>query len=271
MEKHAAIQSRNRLELTKLLGIWVNANQEVDFIEGFKLGLNDRGDLQLRGLSVFRHSASTQLCLDVHPVAGPGSKLAAGFYSCRQSGLILAANEKNGVLVLQSYRQEDGLLTREFYYRYLGRLTGETVSLPGHIPLKLSPAGGQIRENDASMENFHALTGCWHNTNSETPWMKAFSVAKHDPAWMLEVYGEFQGIAWPPMALTPYHFDSREIGFSACCQLGEVMALFCAYSNKGLMVVTIFFTDNSAGKRAEADVFCREFYAKQALDEVTGC
>ncbi|WDE08024.1 hypothetical protein SG34_014685 [Thalassomonas viridans] len=270
MGSSADLQCQQRLELSHLLGTWVNVNSRADFIARFALTLE--GDaLKLTLLSTSGACEQTQLHLDVHPVASPGSELATGFYHYRQaSGSIFAANEKNGVLVLQSYRQQvenqkDNLLTREFYYREASLepvdKNAQNLQFPGG---KTEAAiREQAGENIQAKENFQALAGNWHNTYRQSRWMKAFAIEKTPSAWELEVFGDCNGVTWPKMTLTPYSFDVQEMGFVAYCDLGSVSGLFCAYSNKGLIVVSVFFAADKGGPGQPAvKTFCREFYAK---------
>ncbi|WP_281557585.1 hypothetical protein [Thalassomonas sp. RHCl1] len=284
MEHSESVQCQSRLKLGNLLGTWVNVNARGDFITRFTLNL-DGEVLKLTILSTSGEYEQTQLLLDVHPVANPGSELATGFYHYQQpSGLTVAANEKNGVLVLQSYREMDNplnpyqqkgtghsrqtekLLSREFYYRQTSLPADEQVSLTGFSPANEDNAGESTTgANIQAQEDFQALPGCWHNTHRHSSWMQAFSIEKTSSGWVLEVFGDCNGVTWPRMSLTPYSFDQQEMGFIAYCELDSISGLFCAYSNKGLMVVTVFFAVNNTGPEQLTDkTFCREFYVHQA-------
>lgn len=259
----AGSQGQHSFGLTNLLGTWVNVNDRPDYISCFELVPSHEAELVLKILSTSNQSEQPRLHLDVYPVASPGSELAAGFYHCRQAGLIIAANEKNGVLVLQCYRQQDAVLTREFYYRKEGAY-GEVPPLTGKIVGEVTAAENWPGQHIRISEDFQALAGCWQNTYCQSRWMKAFSVEKTRSGWMLEIAGDCNGVAWPAMPLMPYYFDHREMGFVACCDLARTYGLFCAYSNKGLMVVSIFFIDKDMAPGQTANKsFCREFYAKQ--------
>ncbi|WDE14284.1 hypothetical protein [Thalassomonas haliotis] len=281
MEHSESVQCRNRLELGNLLGTWVNVNARADFITCFTLSF-DGEVLKLTILST--SGEKIQNHLDVHPVASPGSELATGFYYYQQpSGVIVAANEKNGVLVLQSYREtsradknnnrKDRLLSREFYYRRSTLQPGEAPPLTGHTSgnKEHTGAGAATGENFPAKDHFPALPGCWHNTHRHSSWMKAFSIEKTPSEWVLEVSGDCNGVTWPRMLLTPYSFDQQEMGFIAYCDLAGVSGLFCAYSNKGLMVVSVFFAVNNAEPGQWPDkTFCREFYVNQGRPDMAG-
>ena len=276
-------QQKMTLELSHLLGRWVNVNTRADFIECFDLVL-DGECLILTNMTTLltaaiipsksRGSDEKLVRFPVEPVASPGSELAAGFYRYQQpSELIFAANEKNGVLVLQTYRQnnqdeQSRQLTREFYYRQSllendqahKKITGEKQQQALQFPQGTVSDKG----NNQVQQAFKALIGDWFNTYNQTSWINTFSIEHGDTGWILELGTKNEQYRWPSIPLIPYAFDDNETGFVAHCCQESFTSLFCAYSNKGLLVVIAFFVDSSStSEQRENTLLCREFYVKQ--------
>jgi hypothetical protein len=244
----------NTVDVCNLLGHWVNVNETADFIATLNLAVVD-GQLSLSVLSATADydGAAT---LDLEPIAGAGSDLAAGFFLFQNSAeLVIAANEKNGVLVLQCYRPASRQLIREFYYRQ---------------PL-VSKANDQmqfwtrkVEDNIHAGKNFAALLGNWRNTHAQTQWVDTLSIEQSANTLQFRASSTSQSHQWSTVELTPYYFDREEFGFVARCCSEQLTSLFTAYSNKGLIVVSAFHRINKMDQGSEVKhAFVREFYAKQ--------
>lgn len=265
---HSVIASaENTLELSNLLGTWLNVNDQVDFIANFTLVLENDGLL----LTTFPTNSTHDIDpvrLIVEPVATVDSKQAAGFFMYQDGGeLTLAANEKNGVLVLQAYRKSSTnslvpyQLTREFYHR---QSLADSKNNKQQLSSTTLANRLDCQENNSSAVDFEMLLGHWHNTHIDSVWLKGLTIDKTSTGWSLQAKAQNNECRWPETALIPYYFDREETGFIARCHCETLTSLFCAYSNKGLLVVSAYYAFSGTNSAvAGRKVLCREFYARR--------
>ncbi|MFT5163947.1 MAG: hypothetical protein ACI9FJ_002544 [Alteromonadaceae bacterium] len=263
MPNHLITQDNSAVDVSNLAGYWVNVNAHSDFIATLSLAVvNEQLRLSIVSAVTDCVGATT---LNMQPISAPGSELAGGFYLFENSTeLVIAANEKNGVLVLQSYRPATGVnrgpgqLTREFYYRQL-----EPVNNQAQFRRYNSQSNCHIRDD------FAALSGLWRNTHAQSQWVNSLrvertSVEQLATTFQLTPSSQSPAHQWPVIELTPYYFDEQELGFVARCCSEGLTSLFTAYSNKGLIVVSAFHRIHKDGPKGKVNhVFVREFYAKQ--------
>lgn len=252
-------------DINCFLGDWVNVNPNADFISSCKVRLEN--NQLLLALSVDDSKlVAENMVLTVFPMANEYQGSAVGFYMYSDE-LTIAANEKNGVLVLQAYRNsnEKKLLTREFYYRPSGDLSDLGVEEYGKSKNSTySLAGEKCSTNIDLKSNLDFLIGNWKNTLQKTQWAGGFEITRMRANWTINFDSSNQSIGWSQCSLTPYFFDFDEIGFVAYHQSEKIDSLFTAYSNKGLLVISSFHSIYQQVRGRElSEVFCREFFAKQ--------
>ncbi|NQZ06635.1 MAG: hypothetical protein HRT35_05670 [Algicola sp.] len=248
------------VDVANLLGHWVNVNERCDFIARLNLAVV-KDQLTMSILSA-APDCDDNAMLTLQPIAGGAGDLAGGFCLFQNSeDLVIAANEKNGVLVLQCYRPatldnpQTRQLIREFYYRQplLPKVNDQT-QFRKH----------NVEDNDHAGNNFTALLGNWRNTHGQTQWVDTLSIEQSANSLQFRASSTSQDHQWPAVELTPYYFDGEEFGFVARCCSEQLTSLFTAYSNKGLIVVSAFHRINKMGQESEVKhAFVREFYAKQ--------
>lgn len=222
-------------EVRSLLGDWVNSKDDTDHLARITVSERD-------GVVVVRPYAAAgggepadwgEAVATPHTVAG-GTE-AAGFHARYEIGAVhteLAANEKLGILVIQSYTsfQDDsgrpGHHSREFFHR-ADAAAGE-------------PLGTE-----------------WVNSSPTTSWIRGFTLTRKDGAGVLRVLGAGEPADWGEVPATLYQDNIGEPAFSAVYDLGHVEATLAANSNKGLVVIAAFlrFTDEE-----RPNFLCREFF-----------
>jgi hypothetical protein len=164
------------------------------------------------------------------PYVVSGKTEVAGFHAQYDFGTVrteLAANEKFGVLVIQSYTSfTDGRLShyaREFFHRaYTGPLPGE-----------------------------------WVNSNKDTSWITGFTLS---PAGELQVHAATGPEDWGTVQATTYVDNLGEPAFRAEYALPGFTATLAANTNKGLIIIAAFL----AFEDDRPNYLCREFFFRRA-------
>lgn len=246
--------TQQAVDVSNLLGEWVNVNAHTDFIYDLQMSLQDH-KLILRVLSSNTDIADATP-LEAVPFPVEQSTTVAGFYIySSQVDLTIAANEKFGILVLQCYLpvnteySEGYQLTREFYCR--------------KPDLQAKLKNQQFRQrvthvNPHFQNHYDNLIGDWKNTRADTAWVNRIIIAQDADKWQMQAFADSDKYEWPVTDLTPYFFDGEEMGFVAKACTNHLTSLFTAYSNKGLIVITAFHHVGSGGHAQK--YFCREFY-----------
>ncbi len=256
------------MDVTNLLGEWENVNVSPDYLASLQIRETEGGRLQLRIPDPMSAQGDCMGEFDAIPFAARESAAAGGFLAdFRRAGAhtMIAANEKLGVLVLQSYthfEKENGRrnrLTREFYRRKQNAGSHAKEEMPesgvGHDDLKQ-----QTRHED-----FALLAGLWRNTSSDTAWAKELSINLHDDQQSADVVLQNPG-SKPSKALAKlYEFDSNEMGFSTQLNAEALESTYVAYSNKGLIVLSGYHYLKADERKLR--LMSREFYyAERNLD-----
>ncbi len=232
-----------KVDVSAALGSWVNAKPESDNIP--KLEVTERdGELVVRP-----YGATDGKPLDwgeavARPYAASGSTDVSGFVVRYELGPVhteLAANVKQGILVIQSYTSfHDGSdrvphYAREFFYQ--------------------SPAEG-VRSVGKGVGS---LLGEWTNSYSETSWIKRIILSEKDGGFTLRVFGVNEPTDWGEATVTEYLDAAGKPAFRANYDLGEFDAELTANTGQGLVIIVALIRYKEDGRTT----WCREFYYRQ--------
>lgn len=112
-------------DLSQLLGLWVNTNPETNYIS--RIDISERnGSLLIRAYGAGSPDPVDWGEIAATPYVGGGTDVAGGITARYDFGTVetfLAANQKLGILVIQSYtsfKDDSGRLShfsREFFHR----------------------------------------------------------------------------------------------------------------------------------------------------------
>jgi len=157
------IEEYNQIfDITNLLGEWINVNIRTDFIYALRLYFEDN-QLKLKILSSNPEQDKNPSSLIARAFSTDQGQQASGFYVYQEnSELVIAANEKHGILVIQSYRQlptgdtRVNQLTREFYCR-----KSKVDPIIKHQDVRDHRAD----QNSHLLNGFESLLGDWRNTH----------------------------------------------------------------------------------------------------------
>lgn len=229
-----------KADIAPLLGDWVNSKPGTDHIARVSVSERD-GELVIRvyGSAVAEPGELVDWGeAGATPYVVTGGTEVAGFHARYEIGSVhtaLAANEKLGILVIQSYtsfHDDSGRLShysREFFHREgAARATGDSASLAGR----------------------------WVNSNPDTAWIKGFTLSGIGSDAVLHVFGAGDRAEWGPAPATLFQDNIGEPAFHAVYDLGDVEAVLAANSNKGLIIIAAFLRF----KGGETNFLCREFF-----------
>lgn len=224
--------------LKPLLGTWFNSLPRTDYIAKIVISEKD-GALLVRSYGAVDGEPYDWGETEAIPYAVSGTTKMGGFYAHHEVGPVhtsLFANEKLGVLVIQSYtsfHDDSGRLShysREFFHHS---------SVPG-------VAG---------------LSGRWVNTKPDTVWISEFTFAERDGgAATMRVVGAAEPFDWGEADASAYVTDGGELAFHAVFDLGHVDAVLAAYPNKGLIIIAAFLRFKG---ETEPNFLCREFFYRE--------
>lgn len=229
-----------KADLSSLFGTWVNSKPGTDHIARIVVSERD-GAVLIRPFGAADGEPVDWGEAVATPFVASGSTEVAGFHAGYTIGAVhteLAANEKLGVLVIQSYTAFDddsGRLAhyaREFFYRDTGR--------PG--------------------TGVRALAGEWVNSNPATEWITGFTLTERDGTATIQVRGAGSPADWGPAEATLYEDNIGEPAFRAEYHLDGVHAVLAANSNKGLIIIAAFL---SFPGEEQTNFLCREFFFRQ--------
>lgn len=233
------------VDVSSLVDTWVNAKPGTDHI--VKIVVTEQeGALLIRPFGAPAANLVDWGETRATPYAVSGTTEAAGFHARYQLGPVvteLAANEKLGILVIQSYTSfQDGSgrlshYSREFFHR---------------SPSALVTGNGAV--------DIGSLAGDWVNTNPTTRWITGFTLAGSTGLLTLHAYGARGVTDWGKVEAIPYQDDLGEPAFHASYDLGPIEALLAANAPKGLIVIAAFirFKDSAA-----INSQCREFFVRK--------
>jgi hypothetical protein len=232
-----------RAEVAPLLGTWVNSMPGTDHLA--KVVMTERdGELLVRPYG----SAAGDLVDWGETVATPysvsGTTEVAGFHARYELGQVhteLAANEKLGILVIQSYTS---------FHDGSGRL-GHYAREFFHQP----PAAPAATDHGRT-----ALVGDWVNSNPASGWITGFTLTKRAGTCTLRVASATEPTDWGEVEITTYQDNIGEPAFHAEYDLGPVTAVLAANTNKSLIIVAAFLRFADTGR---TNFLSREFYYRR--------
>jgi hypothetical protein len=230
-----------KTDVAPLLGTWVNAKRNTDHVA--KVVVTERDG----GVFVRLYGASDELVdwgeTQAIPYSFTGTTDVAGFHAMYGFGTTrvdIAANVKQGILVIQSYSlfqdSSDRLsqFSREFFYRSTVDLTGTEV---------------------ATGRRF--LVGDWVNTYQDTRWIRGFTLTGDGDRYRLRVLGAREPADWGEVGITTYLDRAGEPAFHAEYDLDAVHAVLAGNTGKNIVIIAAFLQhrDNESDNE-----FCREFF-----------
>jgi hypothetical protein len=234
-----------KADIANLLGVWVNAKKQTDHIARIEVSEKD-GQVVIRPYGMAPESAEP---IDwgeavASPYVANGTTEVAGFHAHYDLGAVttrIAANEKLGVLVLQTYtsfRDDSGRLShyaREFF----------------HHP-HADPSDGAFAPG--------SLAGEWINTDPAAEWITEFTlVDKEDGTATLRVTSAAEPGDWGEAEARLYRDNLGKPGFHAVYELAPYQAVLAANSNQDLIIVAGFLNPRGSGQPA----FIRDFYYRR--------
>jgi hypothetical protein len=232
-----------RADVTPLLGTWVNAKRDTDHVA--RVVVTERDDALL--VRLFGSSADELVDwgeTEATPFAFTGTTEVAGFHARYELGAArveIAANEKMGILVIQTYTSfKDGSgrlsqFSREFFYR------STTEPVGGEVP-----AGVRF------------MVGDWVNTHPTTEWIRGFTLADNGGTFTLRIEGASEPTDWGEVEVTTYLDKAGEPAFHAAYELGPVEAFLAANTGKSIIIIAAFL--QFAQGSESTNFFCREFF-----------
>jgi len=302
MDREIDPEINRKINVSNLTGEWVNVSNQVGYIEALSVYI-EGSELKLKILSANPEYDMSSQCHKITAYAESDGNQASGFYLHDETGCVLCVNEKNGVLVIQSYlnttslnttnlnianpnitnpnitnpniteeNQVLNILTREFYCK---KIPDNKVSMPSEMGgdmegdmVAVAPptdcfmkAGGDT--NLIAMNGYENVLGSWRNTNSSTKWIGSILIQKKNSEFFFKLYSKNKKHIWPEASFIPCSLDANEYGFSCCLYFDNLKSFFSVYSNKGLLVITAFY---SMCKNNEIiNTMSREFYTKKTL------
>jgi hypothetical protein len=230
-----------KADIASLFGTWVNSTPGTDHIAKVTVFERD-GALVIRPYGAAAADPIDWGETEATPYVASGTTEVAGFHARYELGSVhteLAANEKSGILVIQSYtsfHDDSGRLShyaREFFHQSgVAARSGQTDSLMGE----------------------------WVNSNAATGWIKEFTLTERDGTAMLRVLGASEPAEWGEIPATIYQDNHGEPAFHAVYDLGTVEAVLAANTNKGLIIIAAFLRFKEDGR---TNFLCREFYFRR--------
>lgn len=234
-----------KADIANLLGVWVNAKKQTDHISWIEVSEKD-GAVVIRPYGMAPESAEP---IDwgeavATPYVASGSTEVAGFHAHYDLGAVrtrIAANEKLGVLVLQTYtsfHDDSGRLShyaREFFHH------------PHPEP-----------SDDAFGPD--SLAGEWVNSDPATDWITGYHLTdKGDGTATIRVTAATEPYDWGEAQARLYRDNLDKPGFHAGYDLAPFQAVLAANSNQGLIIIAGFMNPKGSGRPA----FNREFFYRR--------
>ena len=105
------------------------------------------------------------------------------------------------------------------------------------------------------------LLGAWTNSNSQTEWIKRFTLSKKGSIFTIHVHGAAEPFDWGEVEAVPYMDNIGELAFHAVYELETFNSLLAANTNKGLIIIAAFNRFKNGSGRS--NFLCREFYFRE--------
>lgn len=119
----------------------------------------------------------------------------------------------------------------------------------------------RLKNDDATEVDMSPLLGVWTNSNSQTEWIKRFTLGKKGSIFTIRVHGATEPFDWGEVEAVPYADNIGELAFHAVYELETVHSLLAANTNKGLIIIAAFNRFQKDGGRS--NFLCREFYFRE--------
>ena len=225
------------IDIGNLLGEWNNVNRNMDYISRLQLsGLGD-GKLLL-GLFVARPTQGESIGeFGAVAFALPESSQAAGFccqFAVHGMKTTIAANEKLGALVLQSYSESQGdsgqpaRLTREFYRRSEVHASNHSRVESGSPATSQNSESSSMFESSFRRDDFSFLRGLWTNTFTQSSWVTRFDINNHQGNWTIRLFSRTSPDGIDSVGMVPFEFDFSEVGFSTRATTRKADSIYAA-------------------------------------------
>jgi len=231
--------------LSPLLGTWFNGTLNSDHITRLTVTERD-GTLLIRPYGAGHGEPVDWGERPATPFAASGSTAVAGFHACYEFGRArteLAANEKQGILVIQSYTS---------FHDGSGRLSHYAREFFHHARTE-DPAAGDRPRGAA------AMIGRWINTDPATSWIREFTLVDRDGTYLLRVHSANEPNDWGEVEVTTYQDGAAEPAFHGVYDLGPVEAVLAGNKSKGIIIIAAYLRSKTDGRH---NFYTREFYAK---------
>lgn len=229
-------------DLAALLGTWVNAKKNTEHIARVVLAAED-GQLLVR---LFGSSADELVDWDeteATPYMFSGTAEVAGFHARYQLDAMrveIAANVKQGILVIQTYTEFDddsgrlSQFSREFFYRSTVDTYGGEV-----------PTGTRF------------LLGDWVNTMPDTQWVKGFTLTEGGDGYRLRIQGAGEPADWGEADAHTYLDKAGDPAFHARYDLDTMHVDLAGNIGKNIIILEAFVRFTEGGR---PNAFSREFF-----------
>jgi hypothetical protein len=119
----------------------------------------------------------------------------------------------------------------------------------------------QSKNAGAAEVDISPILGVWTNSNSQTEWIKRFTLGKKGSVFTIHAYGAAEPFDWGEVEAVPYMDNIGELAFHAAYDLETVHSLLAANTNKGLIIIAAFNRFKNGGGRL--NFLCREFYFRE--------
>lgn len=119
----------------------------------------------------------------------------------------------------------------------------------------------QLKNAGAAEVDISPILGVWTNSNSQTEWIKRFTLGKKGSIFTIHVHGTAEPFDWGEVEAVPYMDNIGELAFHAVYELETVNSLLAANTNKGLIIIAAFNRFKNGGRRS--NFLCREFYFRE--------
>lgn len=223
------------MNVTPLLGTWVNATRQTDHVTKVVVTEQD-GAVRVRLHGTYDWGETTAV-----PYAFTGTPDVAGFHARYELGanrIEIAANVKLGILVIQTYTsfsdERLSQFSREFFYR------------------------SEVTPPDAVTGTGRTfLRGDWVNTNPATRWLRAVTLTDTGTAFTMRATAANAPTDWGEAPVTTFVDSAGDPAFHARYDLGSYEAVLAGNTGKCIIIIEAFVRFKAD---ESANTFCREFF-----------